>query len=570
MTQLDWIVLVATLAFIVLYGMWKGRRNRDIQEYLLANRSMPWYTVCLSIMATQASAITFLSAPGQAYGDGMRFVQFYFGLPLAMVVLSITAVPIYNRLKVYTAYEYLEGRFDLKTRGLAAFLFLVQRGISTGVSIYAPALVLSAILGWDVRLMCVLNGILVMLYTVWGGTKAVSYTQLGQMAVILGGMAVAGFLTVGLLPSDVSFGDALRIAGKAGKLNAVDLDFDPNNRYNLWSGLIGGFFLFLSYFGTDQSQVGRYLSGSSVAQSRMGLLMNGIVKIPMQFGILFVGVLVFVFYLFVQPPLFFNQLEINDLQKNGYQPQLSILQHRHDSLFAVQQAQARTLLAAMRTENAAALRTAESDFDKTLAQARATHNEVAGLVRQSKKLGKEENVDDTNYVFLTFVTSYLPSGLVGLLIAVILLASMSSVAGAINSLTSTTIIDVYRRSIRPAASDQHYLDASRWVTLGWGVFSIAVALFSGRVGNLLEAVNRLGSLFYGVILGIFLCAFYLKRIHGSAAFYAALVSQAIIFLLYLFSPIAFLWYNVIGCGLVMGFAWLIAMVFPVGENPQQS
>ncbi len=552
MAVLDWVVLLGTIFCIVVYGIWKGRQNRNMREYLLANRSMPWYIVCLSIMGTQASAITFLSAPGQAFGDGMRFVQFYFGLPLAMVVLSVTAVPIYHRLNVYTAYEYLETRFDLRTRALAAFLFLLQRGISTGVSIYAPAIVLSSILGWSVQVTCILNGILVMLYTVSGGTKAVSYTQMGQMAIILSSMAVAGFLTVQLLPPDVSFVDALRVAGKAGKLNVIDLKFDPNNQYNIWSGLIGGFFLALSYFGTDQSQVGRYLSGSSVAQSRMGLLMNGIVKIPMQFGILFVGVMVFVFYLFVQPPLFFNQLELKDLQEKGYTRQLNALQHTQDSLFAIQKQDMRSLITALETQQHTS--EAEAKFKATRQQMQDLRTQVVTLIQTNKGV---EKVEDTNYVFLSFVTRYLPTGLVGLLIAIVLLASMSSIAGALNSLTSSTIIDVYKRMLRPNLSDAAYLSASRWVTFGWGVFCIFIALYAGQLGNLLEAVNRLGSLFYGVILGIFLCAFYLKSIGGTAAFYGALLAQAVIFLFYLFSPIAFLWYNVIGCVLVIGFAWVI-------------
>jgi len=559
MTQFDWLVLVATVTFIVLYGVWKGRRNHDMRDYLLANRSMPWYIVCLSIMGTQASAITFLSTPGQAYGDGMRFVQFYFGLPLAMVVLSITAVPIYHRLNIYTAYEYLEGRFDLKTRTLAAFLFLLQRGISTGVSIYAPAIVLSSILGWSVQWTCILNGILVLVYTVSGGTKAVSYTQLGQMTIILSGMAIAGFMTVQLLPADVTFVDALRVAGKAGKLNTIDLKFDPNNQYNIWSGLIGGFFLQLSYFGTDQSQVGRYLSGSSIAQSRMGLLMNGIVKIPMQFGILFIGVMVFVFYLFIQPPLFFNHVELDALRSNGYTPQLQQLQQRQDSLFSVQQQDLRTLITALRQDKNVAQ--AEARFDTTRQRMRSVQTQVTDLIKENKKIAK---VDDTNYVFLTFVTRYLPSGLVGLLIAIVLMASMSSVAGALNSLTSTTIIDVYKRILRPDLADKSYLKTSRWITAGWGAFSIIIALYAGQIGNLLEAVNRLGSLFYGVILGIFLCAFYIKQIRGFAVFYSAVVTQALIFLLYLFTPIAFLWYNVIGCVLVIGFAWIIEQIKRTG------
>ncbi|MDJ1485360.1 sodium:solute symporter [Cytophagaceae bacterium YF14B1] len=565
MTKLDWLVLIATITLIVVYGIWKGRRNRDMQDYLLASRSLPWYIVCLSIMGTQASAITFLSAPGQAYGDGMRFVQFYFGLPLAMVVLSITAVPIYHKLHVYTAYEYLESRFDLKTRTLAATLFLIQRGISTGVSIYAPAIVLSSILGWSVQWTCVLNGILVLLYTVSGGTKAVSYTQLTQMIIILSGMAVAGFLTVQLLPPDITFADALRVAGKADKLNVIDLKFDPNNQYNIWSGLIGGFFLSLSYFGADQSQVGRYLSGSSVTQSRLGLLMNGIVKIPMQFGILFIGAMVFVFYLFVQPPLFFNHIELDALHDHGYTQQVNTLQYQQDSLFKIQQHDLRTLIQAMRDNKGVV--EAEQKFHTTRSQMQQVRTQVTNLIKQDKKV---EKVEDTNYVFLSFVTRFLPSGLVGLLIAIVLLASMSSVAGALNSLTSTTIIDVYKRILCPDLSEARYLTASRWITVGWGVFSIVVALYAGQLGNLLEAVNRLGSLFYGVILGIFLCAFYIRRIRSYAVFYGAILAQITVFLLYWLTPIAFLWYNVIGCILVIIFAFPIELFQKKAEVLQES
>jgi len=554
MTLIDWIVLVGSLSFIVIYGVWKGRKNTNIKEYLLANRSMPWYAVGLSIMATQASAITFLSAPGQAYSDGMRFVQFYFGLPVAMVVLCVTLVPIYHRLKVYTAYEYLEGRFDLKTRSLAAFLFLVQRGISTGISIYAPAIILSTILGWNTSLTSILIGVLVLVYTVTGGSKAVSHTQMGQMTVILTGMALAGILTVQFLPEHISFFDAVRVAGKAGKLNAVDFTFDPDNEYNVWSGLIGGFFLSVSYFGTDQSQVGRYLSGSSIGQSRLGLLFNGLIKVPMQFAILFIGAMVFVFYLFTPPPIFFNNVEVAKVKAGRYAAQYEALEAQQAEVFKERQQAVDGLMGALRGGNDSRIAEAQAQLNATDDQGRAIREQAVEVIQQNNPAA---DTNDTNYIFLTFVTSYLPAGLVGLLIAVVFSASMGSIAGAFNSLTSTTIVDVYKRNVRPDASDEHYLAMSRWITLGWGVFCIAVALFSGRVGNLLVAVNKLGSLFYGVILGIFLCAFFIKRIRGSAVFYAAILSQAIIFALFAFSKIAFLWYNLIGCVLV----WAIALLF---------
>jgi Na+/proline symporter len=553
MTWIDWIVLVGTLSFIIIYGVWKGRKNTDIKDYLLANRSMPWYAVGLSIMATQASAITFLSAPGQAYSDGMRFVQFYFGLPVAMVVLCVTLVPIYHRLKVFTAYEYLENRFDLKTRSLAAFLFLIQRGISTGISIYAPAIILSTILGWNTSLTSILIGVLVLVYTVTGGTKAVSHTQMGQMTVILTGMALAGILTVKFLPDEVSFMDAMRVAGKAGKLNVVDFKFDPDNQFNVWSGLIGGFFLALSYFGTDQSQVGRYLSGSSVGQSRLGLLFNGLIKVPMQFAILFIGTMVFVFYQFTQPPIFFNNVEVQKVKDSYYGAQYEALEAQQKEVFQVRQQAVQSLLGALKTDDEAQIAAAQAQLNNAA--------DLSGAIReQALEVIKENNpaadVNDTNYVFLTFVTNYLPAGLVGLLIAVVFSASMGSIAGAFNSLTSTTIVDVYKRNIRPEASEAHYLTMSKWITLGWGLFSIAVALFSGKVGNLLVAVNQLGSLFYGVILGIFVCAFFVKKVGGSAVFYAALITQAVIFCLFKFTDIAFLWYNAIGCGLVLALALL--------------
>ncbi len=559
MTNLDWVVLVATLAFIVLYGMWKGRKNQDIREYLLANRSMPWYAVGLSIMATQASAITFLSAPGQAFSDGMRFVQFYFGLPIAMVVLCVTLVPIYHKLNVFTAYEYLESRFDLKTRSLAAFLFLIQRGVSTGVSIYAPAIILSSILGWNTNITCIIIGLLVLLYTVMGGTKAVSHTQMGQMTVILSGMAIAGILTVYMLPDEVSFVDAMKVAGKAGRLNVIDLKFDPSNQYNIWTGLFGGFFLAMSYFGTDQSQVGRYLSGSSVGQSRLGLIFNGFIKVPMQFCILFIGAMVFVFYQFFQPPVFFNNVEVNKVKQGAYATQFQALEQEHTIAFQAKQQEVKGLLDAIHTDDESQITAAAIRFDTAEAKVSGIRKQAIDLIRKSNP---EAELNDTNYVFLTFVKNYLPAGLVGLLIAVVFSASMSSIAGALNSLTSTTIVDVYKRTLRPHEDESHYLLMSRWFTFGWGIFSIIVALYSDKLGNLLEAVNKLGSLFYGVILGIFVCAFFLRHIRGGATFYAALVSQGVIFALFAFTPIAFLWYNVIGCLLVV----LIAVLISAGQK----
>lgn len=559
MRVLDWIVLVATLVFIVVYGIWKGRGSQDMKGYLLANKTMPWYAVGLSIIATQASAITFLSAPGQAFSDGMRFVQFYFGLPIAMVVLSVTAVPIYHKLNVYTAYEYLENRFDLKTRALAAFLFLIQRGVSTGLTIYAPAIILSSLLGWNTNLTSIIIGILVLLYTVFGGTKAVSYTQLGQVTIILCGMLTAFFMIVYLLPDDISFMEAVKVAGKTGKMNVIDLEFNPNSQYNIWSGLIGGFFLQMSYFGTDQSQVGRYLAGSSIGQSRLGLLFNGIVKVPMQFCILFIGIVLFVFYQFVMPPIIFNRFETNKILSSSYANEYRELEERQKSIFDQKQVHVRQLVEAMRQQDEGQISAAQQRLQQSLAQDTTIRGAAIRIMKQNDD---KAEVNDTNYVFLNFVTTYLPAGVVGLLIAVVFSASMASSASAFNSLTSTTIVDVYRRIFRSEESEAHYLLMSKLITVAWGIFCIVVALYAGKVGNLLEAVNRLGSLFYGGILGIFVCAFYFKIIKGAATFYAALVTEAIIFALFYFTDIAFLWYNVIGCLLVILFGLFFNMVLP--------
>ncbi len=523
-----------------------------MDDYLLAGNSLPWYHVCLSVMATQASAVTFLSAPGQGFSDGMRFVQFYFGLPLAMVVLSITFVPIFHRLKVYTAYEFLEGRFDRRVRSLTAILFLISRGLSTGISIYAPAIILSTILGWNIYWTNLLMGGIVLIYTVSGGTRAISYTHLQQMTIVTGAMAVAGYMTVHLMPEGVGFGDALQVAGKAGRLNLIDLKFDPDSRYNLWSGLIGGFFLQLSYFGTDQSQVGRYLTGHSVGQSRLGLLMNGMLKVPMQFLILLVGVLVFVFYQFRESPVFFNTIETDKLKVSQYAPAYSQLEARHQLLTNERQKQVQNLQSSLKSDNDLGVEVARTQLLIADAAIKTNRGDVVKLIQKNNPAA---DTNDTNYVFLRFVLDYLPHGLIGLLIAVIFSASMGSIASAYNSLASTTIVDIYKRSLRPGASDRHYLAASRWATAGWGVFCIVVAQFANRMGNMIEAVNILGSLFYGVILGIFVVAFYFKNIGGKATFIAALIGEALVVVSWQLELTAFLWLNVIGCLLVVGLAW---------------
>ncbi|MFB9864149.1 sodium:solute symporter [Rufibacter immobilis] len=554
MSGLDWGVLVGTIAVIVLYGIWKTRKTQHMASYLRADNTERWWMMGLSVMATQASAITFLSTPGQAFDDGMRFIQFYFGLPLAMVVLSVTAIPIYYRLKVYTAYEYLESRFNLKTRSLAALLFLLQRGLSTGITIYAPAIILSAILGWNLTGTILFIGVIVTFYTVVGGTKAVSQTQRLQMAVMLGGMLAAAVVVVQMLPAGVGFSEAMAVAGSSGKLNLVDLRFDPNDRYNLWSGLIGGFFLSLSYFGTDQSQVGRYLGGETIAQSRLGLLMNGLVKIPMQFLILLVGVLVFVFYQFYQPPLYFNQQQAANVVASAAAPAWHKLEADGEQAFLRKKQAALELLEAQKANDEAA----EADAQTKMRQAEETRK---ALRAEAQELIKTHNqgtdLKDTDYVFLTFVTTQFPKGLVGLLLAVVLCAAMGSTASAFNSLASTSVVDVYKRSVRPNATDEHYVRASRWFTVGWGAVSIFFALFASQLENLIQAVNILGSLFYGTILGIFIAAFYVRKLQGNAVFWAAVLTQLLIFGLYLFTPIAYLWYNLIGVILVVGLATLL-------------
>ncbi len=559
MSLTDWIVLAATLLAVVGYGVWKSGSNKNIDQFLMGGRSLPWYSVGLSVMATQASAITFLSAPGQAYSDGMRFVQFYFGLPLAMIVLCITFVPIFHRLKVYTAYEFLEQRFDLKTRALTSFLFLVQRGLSTGITIYAPSIILSTILNINTVYTTLFIGGLVIFYTVYGGTKAVSYTQLLQMSIIFLGMFLAGVVVVNLLPSGIGFGNALKLSGKLGRMNVIDWKFDPNNKYNVWSGLIGGFFLQLSYFGTDQSQVGRYLTGSSVGQSRLGLIMNGLVKIPMQFLILLIGVLVFAFYQFNKPPMFFNQYAVKQVKSSTYAPQYTALENQYTAVFEQRKIKADNLIKAFDTKNETQINQAQADLKLADQQSTDIRQKAIGLM---KKNDPKAELDDTNYVFLNFVTHYLPRGLIGLLIAIVFLASMGSTASALNSLASTSTVDIYKRIINPGASDANYLAASRLATIFWGIVCIGMALFAGKMGNLLEAVNELGSYIYGTILGVFVVAFYLKKIRGTSVFIAGFIAEAIICVLGYYNAVAYLWFNAIGCILVIVIAMMINPFVP--------
>ena len=556
MSFIDWGVLSLTIISIITYGLWKSRGAKNIEGYLLADKELPWYQVGLSVMATQASAITFISLPGQAYSDGMGFVQLYFGLPIATVILCKTFIPIFRTLNVYTAYEYLENRFDSKTRSLTAFLFLLQRGLSTGITIYAPSIILSSILGIDITYTTLFTGGIVISYIVYGGTKAVAYTQMFQMAIIFSGLFVAAFMVVHLLPEGVGFVDALHVAGKMDKLNAIDLSFDINNPYNIWSGLIGGFFLQLSYLGTDQSQVGRYLTGKSIKESRLGLIMNSVIKIPMQFSILLIGILVFVFYQFNTPPVFFNKTEVARIENSPYKSDYKRIEIEHQIISAHKKIYATKLIAAIDKGDEEAIVTAQFYLRKNDALARSIKNEAVALMSKNNSLS---DPNDTNYVFVSFVTKYLPVGLVGLLIAIILLASMGSTASGINSLASTSIIDFYKRFINTTANPQTYLDASRWATAAWGIFCVVVALYAGKLGNLIEAVNKLGSLFYGNILGIFLVAFYLKHVKGSAVFYAAIITEVFVIAIWMKEWMAYLWLNAVGCVLLICIAWLVQL-----------
>jgi SSS family transporter len=563
MSALDWTILGGCLAFVVLFGLWKGRGHKDSTGYLLADRDARWFTICLSIMATQASAITFLSTPGQAYVDGMRFVQFYLGLPLAMVVLSITAVPLFHRLKVFTAYQFLEERFDRRTRTLAALLFLIQRGLAVGLTIYAPALVLSVLLGWNIHLNLFLVGSLVMIYTVTGGTRAVSWAQSWQMLIITCGMLTAGVMVVHRLPAGVSLGDALHVAGSLGRLNAIDTSFDLRNRYNLWSGLIGGFFLALSYFGTDQSQVQRYLSGSSVTQSRMGLLANGLFKVPMQFLILLLGALVFVAYQFTPPPVFFNPAPVKRVLAGPIAPEFRKAQEAYSQAVAQRAERANDYVAA-RHENPSQVAPAREALLQADARASALRGEAVGVLRKAEP---SLNPSDTNYIFLWYVLHSLPAGLIGLVLAAVFSASMSSMSAEINALGATTVVDVWRNLLGGGTPRQE-MWASRIATFAWGAFAILFAEYASRLGSLVEAVNLLGSLFYGTILGIFLVAFYVKHVRGGSAFYAALVAEAAVLACFFFSSISFLWYNVVGCVLVVGLSMLFQKLggVPVGTD----
>ena len=566
MSNLDWFVLIFTLFSIVAYGIWKTRGAKDLQSYLKGNNDAKWWGIGISIMATQASAITFLSTPGQAYTDGMRFIQFYFGLPIAMIILSVTFLPIFYRLKVYTAYEYLETRFDLKTRTLAAFLFLIQRGLAAGITIYAPSIILSTLLNWNLTLTNIFIGLLVIIYTVSGGTKAVTQTQKQQMAVMMGGMILAGILVLNMLPSNISFLDAVNVAGKMGKLNLVNFDFSLDDRYNFWTGTTAALFLFLSYFGTDQSQVQRYLTGKSLAQSRLGLIMNGLLKIPMQLIILFIGVMVFVFYQFNTPPIFFNKVELNNVKSSIYSEQVIKLENEFKVLHEKKTVDIYSLLDAQKHEDELKIEELKISVLSSEEKMKQININVKNIVRENNPSAE---LNDKDYIFMSYVIDYLPTGIIGLLFAVMFSAAMSSTASELNALASTTTIDVYKRSIRKTENDHHYLMSSKYFTFLWGVLAILFATTASLFENLIQAVNLLGSLFYGTILGIFVVAFYFKKVKSNAVFYCAIFSEILVVFVhflnhYQIAPnwlqMGYLWYNVVGCLLVILFANLAQKV----------
>ncbi|MBS1597983.1 MAG: sodium:solute symporter [Bacteroidetes bacterium] len=577
MSWLDWLVLTITLLGIITYGLYKSRTTQNLEGYFLCNNTMPWYMVLFGIMGTQASAVTFL-APGQSYTDGMRFVQVYFGLPLAMVVLSITFVPVFHRLKVFTAYEFLEQRFDVRTRSLTSFLFLLQRGLSTGISISAPSIILSSLLGWNIIWTNIFMGGLLIIYTVTGGAKAVAYTQQLQMAIILAGMGFVGYLVVHRLPEGVGFLDALHVGGKAGKLNVIttgrtEHGFNWGDRFNLLSGLIGGFFLQLSYFGTDQSQVGRYLTARSVGESRLGLLLNGLVKVPMQFLILLLGVLVFSYYQYNSEPVFFNQSQIELLAKSKYKDSLNLLTNEYNAMQEIKVKQM-NLIAANN------LQSGSTDWQQAQATIKASEDQKIIFRNTIKRWLHDKDVNgddsDTNYIFLRFVIDHLPKGVVGLLIAVIFLAAWGSIAAALNSLSSCTIVDFHKRFSKKKIDDKKQYQLSKLYTLLWGIFCVVIAQVAYNIGNsLIEAVNVLGSLFYGVILGIFLVAFYFKRIGAKAIFASAIVIELFVITIHILNQrkvmnLGFLWLNVVGAIGVILLSSLLSLIFKDDKKVQSA
>lgn len=552
MAILDWIVLLVTLLFIVIYGSWKTRGSKNVNDFIKGGNEAKWWTIGLSVMATQASAITFLSTPGQAFHSGMGFVQFYFGLPIAMIIICVVFIPIYHRLKVYTAYEYLESRFDLKTRSLAAILFLIQRGLAAGITIFAPAIILSAVLGWDLLTLNIIIGVLVIIYTVSGGTKAVSVTQKQQMAIIFIGMFAAFFIILSYLPEDITFSKAIQIAGASGKMEVLDFSFDLNNRYTIWTGFLGGTFLMLSYFGTDQSQVQRYLSGKSIRESQLGLLFNGFLKVPMQFFILLVGVMVFVFYQFNASPLNFNPAATKVVKNSTQAAEYVSLEQKHHQISL--------------EKKELQFEVADRPDDQNIKnKIKLLNNQEFQNREQAKELilkaDPDQEVNDKDYVFIHFILNNLPRGLIGLLLAVILSAAMSSTASELNALAATTTIDLYRRNDKKSREDIHYVNATKWFTLGWGILAIMVASVANLFDNLIQLVNIIGSIFYGNILGIFLIAFFLKKVRGNAVFFAAVLTQICIIWVFVLDVLPYLWLNLLGCVLVISLSLVLQTLY---------
>ena len=546
MNRLDWIILGLTLSCIVVYGVWKNRKQNSIQDYIQGGKEARWWTVGLSVMATQASAITFLSTPGQAFMEGMGFVQFYFGLPLAMIVICIFFLPIYHRLNVYTAYEFLEQRFDLNTRTLAAVLFLIQRGLAAGITIYAPAIILNVILGWPLNPLILSIGLVVIVYTLIGGTKAVNVTQKQQMTVIFLGLFVAFWAIIEQLPSGVGVADALRLADASDRLNVLDFSFDPKNRYTFWSGITGGMFLALSYFGTDQSQVQRYLSGKSLSQSQLGLVMNGFLKVPMQFFILLIGVFVFVSYQYQGTPIHFHPQARTQLLQSSAAAEFRLLESEYNALQTQKKETALNDTSPDKTE-----------FKQLLLQENRLRHQTRQMI--SKHTTLEAN--DADYIFISFILKHLPTGIIGLLLAMIFSAAMSSTASELNALSATTLVDLYKRH-REGHTAKHYVQAAQLFTFIWGIIAILFALYGTLFENLIQLVNIIGSIFYGTILGIFLIAFFFKKIQGKAVFWGALCSEAIIIGIYWNDLLSFLWLNVFGALITILLALLLQFVLP--------
>ncbi len=568
MHAIDWTILVAILAAIVGYGVWKSRGIHDTHSFLVGDKNLKWWTIGLSVMATQASAITFLSTPGQAYEEGMGFAQFYFGLPIAMVILCIFVLPILYRLNVFTAYEYLEQRFDVKTRTLTASLFLISRGLAAGITIFAPAIILSSILGWSLGITTLLIGILVVIYTVAGGSEAVSQTQKQQMIIILAGMVVAFFVIVSKLPQNVSLDNALQVAGKMDKLNVVDFKFDLKNKYNIWSALFGGTFLFLSYFGTDQSQVQRYLSGRTLTESRLGLLFNGLFKVPMQFGVLFVGLMVFMFYQFNPSPLHFNAANVAQIKATSYAQTYESLEHDLSDVYELKKEAIHDLVNNINTASPYDSETIK--VNGLMNQEKILRDSVRSIIKAINKEDPSAKMDheDGDYVFISFVMKHLPVGLIGLLLAVIFSAAMSTTASELNALATTSVIDIYKRFYKPEEEDQHYLRIAKLFTVLWGVIALCFAMFASLFDNLIEAVNIVGSLFYGTILGIFAIAFFFKKVGGNAVFNAALIGEVVVVTLFVLDKneiidLPYLYLNMIGCMVVVLLANLL-------NNPSKS